>query len=324
MRSMKTMMNITTCQEDLLRYKSNEDLRSFYQSYGLDGLEVLEAGADRWGILTPTDTVGVHLRYYSSWMDLWTDDRRRLLEEFGGWEACRQAYGGDTREALLEAYRGNIRFANTLEPEYLVFHVSECTMAESMLREYHYSDEEVVDAVIALIDQVSGGIQGTPWLLFENLWYSGMNMLRPEIVGRLLDGIHYPKAGIMLDLGHLMHTNMELQSPQEAVDYFHRVLDRLGDLSAIKGVHLHQSLSGAYAKKLRETWRPAEGSYMERTGEVMGHIFTIDTHRPFESPRIWEVLDRLPLEYLVLEEISADREEHARQLSRQVSVLRRA
>ena len=37
--------------------------------------------------------------------------------------------------------------------------------------------------------------------------------------------------------------------------------------------------------------------------------------------QIWEVLNRLSLEYLVLEEISADRAEHEALLTEQVSVL---
>jgi len=319
---MKMIMNITTCAEDLLRYRSNADLKAFYRSFGLDGVEVLEAGQDQWGILTAEDTLGVHLRYFAAWMDLWTGDEERLLREFGSREAWRETYGGDTREALRHAYRENIRFANTLHPDYLVFHVSECTMEESMRRCYHYSDEAVIDAVIELVNSVCDAIEGEPWLLFENLWYAGLTMLRPEMAERLLSGMRYPKCGIMLDLGHLMHTNTALRSADEAVDYFHRVLDNFGDLSPIKGVHLHQSLSGAYAEELMKTWQPKSGSYSQQMWDIMGHIFTIDTHRPFASPRIREVLRRLPLEYLVLEEISADRAEHEALLTEQTAVLR--
>ena len=75
---------------------------------------------------------------------------KNLMEEFGSREIWQANYGGDTPQALSEAYRRNLRFANTLQPEYLVFHVSECTMAESMYRRYHYTDEQVCDAVIDL------------------------------------------------------------------------------------------------------------------------------------------------------------------------------
>lgn len=319
---MKLTMNITTCEEDTLRYKDRTDLQAFYRSYGLDGLEVLEAGPDQHGLIHPDDTIGVHLRYYSGWMDFWLGNEQRLLSEFGSKEIWQSNYGGETRDALLQAYRSNLHFSNTLHPEYLVFHVSECTMAESMHRRYFYTDEQVCDAVIELLNQITDEIQGTPWLLLENLWYPGLTMERPEIVCRLLDGISYPKTGIMLDTGHLMHTNPDLTTVDEAVDYIHRILDRYEDLSCIKGIHLHQSLTGAYTREQMQTWKPIDGTYWEKMWNVMTHIFNIDTHRPFQSNRIKEIVDRLPgLEFLCLEEITSDREQHAGFLAEQVRYL---
>lgn len=321
---MKTVMNITTCCEDTDRYQDLNDLRHFYRGYGMDGLEVLEAGPDEKGLILPEDTVGVHLRYYSGWMDLWTGNQARLLDEFQTMENVRMTYGGEDKNALIEAYRRNIRFANTLQPEYLVFHVSECTIAESMLRNYHYTDEQVCDAVIELLNAVTDEIKGNPRLLLENLWYVGLTMERPEMVRRLLDGVRYPNTGIMLDTGHLMHTNPELQTADDAVDYIHSILDRYEDLSMIYGVHLHQSLSGAYIKDCIAHWQPTAGTYTEQLWAVMGHIFNIDTHKPFRSHRIHELLDRLPqLEFLCLEQISGTREEHAGNLAEQVLYLNR-
>ena len=321
---MKLTMNITTCSEDTLRYRDRADLQAFFRGHGLDGLEVLEVGPDQQGIIHPDDTIGVHLKYYSGWMDLWTGNRQRLLDEFQTPETWRTVYGGDTREAIVEAYRQNIRFSNTLRPEYLVFHVSECTMAESIYRQYFYTDEQVCDAVIELLNQVTREIQGQPWLLLENLWYPGLTLERPEIATRLLNGIRYPKTGILLDTGHLMHTNRALRTTDEAVDYIHAILDRYADLDFIRGMHLHQSLTGAYATNLMETWTPVHGTYQEQMWSVMGHIFNIDTHRPFQSPRIRELLDRLPnLAYLCLEQITGTREEHAGFLSEQMQYLSR-
>ena len=320
---MKTVMNITTCAEDTGRYRDLEDLRRFYRGFGLDGLEVLEVGPDARGLLVPADTVGVHLRYYSGWMDLWTGNEKRLLEEFQQPENWHAVYGGGDKTALLDAYRSNIQFSNTLHPEYLVFHVSECTMAESMYRRYFYTDEQVCDAVIDLLNHVTDSIEGRPWLLLENLWYAGLTLERPEIVQRLLSGIRYPRTAIMLDTGHLMHTNCSLETPDQAVDYIHTILDRYGDLGFVKGVHLHQSLSGAYAKDCMAHWKPIRGTYQEQMWEVMGRVFAIDTHQPFLSHRIRELLDRLPaLEYLCLEQISTSREEHAAHLAEQVQYLK--
>jgi len=321
---MKIVMNITTCSEDTDRYRNTADLRQFYQRLGLDGLVVLEVGPDEKSLIQPEDVPGVHLRYFSGWMDFWTGDEARLIAEFQAPENWRRTYGGNERAALIRAYQENIRFANTLQPEYLVFHVSDCTMAESMLRRYHYTDEQVCDAVIDLLNQVTDEITGAPWLLLENLWYPGLTMERPEIVRRLLDGVRYPKTGVMLDTGHLMHTNQALQTPDQAVDYIHTILDRYDDLRFIRGVHLHQSLTGAYAGELIRTWQPVEGTYQEQMWSVMGHIFNIDTHKPFCSHRIGELLDRLTgLEFLCLENITATRQEHAGYLAEQMRYLHR-
>lgn len=321
---MKTVMNITTCQEDTDRYRDRDDLWAFCRGFGLDGLEVLEVGSDARGLIEPRDVVGVHLKYYSGWMDLWRGNRERLMQEYDSAENLRAVYGGEDRSALVEAYRRNLRFANAMQPEYLVFHVSECTMAESMRHVYHYTDEQVCDGAVELLNEVVGQIEGEPWLLLENLWYRGLTMERPEIVRRLLDGVRYPKVGVMLDTGHLMHTNRRLSTIDQAVDYIHRILDRYDDLRFIRGVHLHQSLTGAFAEACIADWAPMEGTYQQRLWDVMGRIFRIDTHKPFQSSRVQELLDRLPaLEFLCLEQISSSRQEHAANLAEQLRYLRK-
>ena len=147
---------------------------------------------------------------------------------------------------------------------------------------------------------------------------------RPEIVQRLLNGVNYKKTGVMLDTGHLMHTNTELKTSDEAVDYIHQILDRYEDLSFIKGIHLHQSLSGSLAKHLMENWRQTEGTYIQQLWAVMSHIFEIDTHRPFCSHRIQEIFDRLPeLGYVCLEFISGSKEEHTGYLAQQLQYLKK-
>ncbi len=318
---MHQLMNITGYSDDVERYESAEDLENFLRSCGLDGVELMDSGEPELPLFRPERVYGVHLPCYSTWMPLWTGDKERLVAEFGSEEAYRAFYGGDTREALVKSLGRSLETAGRWNPEYLVLHLSECSMADSMLRHRSYSDEAVTDAMIDLVNQTLDRMPGTPWLLFENLWYDGLTMERPEIVERLLAGVRYPKTGIMLDLGHLMHTNMDLRTSEEAVDYFHTILDRYDDLSIIHGIHLHQSLSGAFYRHLMETWQPTEGDYYQRMGEVMGNIFQIDTHRPFLSPRIGEILRRIEPDYLTIELISCNRREHEAMLRQQRQVL---
>lgn len=316
---MKQLMNITTYEDDLGRYRDRADLEAFYCSFGLDGLEVMEGQPERRGLLTAENVVGAHLRYDSAWMDFWLGNLDRLTAEFGSPEAAYAHFGGDTRQALVEKFQNNLNFFIPYQPEYLVLHVSDCTMAESMLRNYHYTSPQVIDDAAQLVNGLE--IPGQPWLLFENLWYPGLNMLEPELIPRLLEQVRYPKTGVMLDVGHLLHTNPDLKTDDQAVDYIHRVLDRYDDLSFIRGIHLHESLSGPVIRRCMESWHPTEGTYQQRMWEVMGHIFEIDTHQPFRSPRIREILERIQPDYLVWEQISATCTDHARTLAQQQAVL---
>ena len=232
----------------------------------------MQAGILAAPVIAPADVIGVHLRYWPGWMDFWRQDVPRLELEYGDLETCWRHYGGKTPSVLEDACRQDIAFANTMAPEYLVYHVSDCSMIESMRRNYHYRDDEVIDATAALCNAVDRWNQRGALAAFENLWYPGLTMLDPEMTARLLAQVRYPKCGVMLDTGHLMHTNPALRTPDEAVDYIHRILDRYADLSFIKGIHLHQSLTGDVAMDLMQHWQPVPGDYQ---GQDLGG------HRPY-------------------------------------------
>jgi hypothetical protein len=319
---MKKTMNFTTSVYDTERYTDNADLKTFYRGFGFDGLELMRAGDDKKGIVSSDDVIGIHLRYLITWMDLWTGNEQRLKDEFGDYDAVSQTFGGTNREAITRFYIDNLNAHPYVLPEYLVFHVSECQLAESMLRQYHYSSDTVIDAAIELVDSFSEAIQTAPVLLFENLWYPGLTMLEPHLTFKLLEKVTYPHTGVMLDIGHLLNTNTTLRTIDEGVDYVHKILDMYGDLAFIKGIHLHQSLSGEYAQELMRTWTPSGGSYNERRLAVMPHIFKIDTHQPFASKRVNELIDRIQPEYLVIELLSSDRFEHTRYLEEQLRYLK--
>ena len=319
---MKMIMNFTTSIYDTERYADNADLKSFYRELGFDGLELMRVGIDEKGIVKADDVIGIHIRYLTAWMDLWTGDTQRLLSEFGDYETVKQVYGGTTREVVTKMYIDNLNALPAATPEYLVLHVSECLLAEAMLRRYHYNCEAVINATIECVNSFSGTIQNSPVLLFENLWYSGLDMLKPDLTYKLLEKVQYPYTGVMLDIGHLLNTNTSLRTIDEGVDYIHKVLDMYGDLSFIRGIHLHQSLSGAYSEELMRTWVSPEGNYNERRYVVIPHIFKIDTHQPFASNRVNELIGRIKPKYLVIEQMSSDRFEHGRNLKEQLRYLK--
>jgi sugar phosphate isomerase/epimerase len=319
---MKLMTNITTSIHDLPRYRDNQDLKRFYRDLGLDGLEVMEGGSDEKGIIAADDVIGVHLKYFNDWIGFWRGDTGAVLEEYGSEEIAAHIFGGLTREAMLDTCRKNLAFAETYSPEYAVFHVSNVSLRQSITREKKYRDEEVVDTVIELINRLFQDQDKNFLLLFENLWWSGLSMTRPEIVRRLLKGVRYKNKGIMLDIGHLLNTNTSLRSLDEGIDYIHRTLDLYDDLGFIKGVHLHQSLSGEYVEHTMRHPVTVEGAYYEKAIALHSHIVKIDNHKPFLSEKIGAVLKRTNPEYLVLEFISSHRDEHAGYIKEQMAYLR--
>ena len=318
---MKKLMNITTSRFDIPRYRDNGDLKNFYRSFALDGLEVMQGAVQDQALIFPDDVIGVHLTYFPCWLCLWRRDEAAVLEEYGTWDVCRKVYGGDSPEVFIEAYEKNLAFAGALSPEYLVFHVSDTTTRESVTRNYRYRDEEVIDAAIELVNRISPSIPGDPILLFENLWWPGLRFTRPELTKRLLEGVAYKNKGIMLDLGHLLCTNTALRTADDAMAYLETVLARYGDRSFIKGIHLHQSLSGEYVEGILRDPFPIKEDYFERFLDIHDHIYKIDRHQPFRHPGIAPFIQNIAPEYLVLELISSDREEHARLLKQQLACL---
>jgi hypothetical protein len=319
---MKTVMNFTTSRFDTQRYENNEDLKNFYRGFGLDGVELMVVGEDEKGIVKPEDAVGSHMRYFTGWMDLWTGNTERLIAEFGNFDEVEQAYAGKAPEALSASYRANVEASAAYSPEYYVFHVSECQLNEAMNRNFYYTSESVINETIKLVNSFSGMIGKDSYLLFENLWYPGLDMLDPALTQRLLEGIDCEKVGVMLDTGHLINTNNDIRTIDSAVDYINFALDAYSDLSFIKGIHLNLSLSGEYAENLMATWKPSEGTYNERKYAVMPHIYNIDPHHSFSTPKIKEVIERVSPDYLCLEFLSSDRASHAKILEEQLSYLR--
>jgi hypothetical protein len=127
----------------------------------------------------------------------------------------------------------------------------------------------------------------------------------------------------MLDTGHLMHTNNDLSTQEEAVKYIHAALDAHGELCRyIKGVHLQQSLTGEYVRRLIKSPAPLfEGTYYERMGQMYPYINGMDTHLPFTAKGVRGLVERISPDYLTYEFITRGREEQEEFISRQNAAL---
>lgn len=323
---MKIQFNLTDSHYDLERFESRKDLEALLE--GFDGIELMHMEEDASGILTPDLVTGYHISMPEYWMDFWKGDLEKCLLEFDTLDNIRTHYHGDTPEALIQMVRREYENAIAYGAEYAVIHVSNASIFEEITGKYNYTDAEVIDEFSQLINAAipadANRNAGSPWLLLENLWQPGLNFKDPDMTARLVESIHYPKKGLMFDTGHLIHTEPALKSQKEAVQFIHQRLDAHKDLCHyIKGLHLHQSLTGNILKRyMKHPPLPAK-TYEERVNQLFEYVFQIDQHKPFVAQGVRELVERIDPLYMTYEFISNNLEEHRKMLQRQKSIFKR-
>ena len=248
---------------------------------------------------------------------------KRCLQEFGTKEAMYAYYGGETRQALIDRFRADLANAQKYGAEYMVYHIADSNSFETLTGRYAHTDEEVIDAACQLINAALEGVTDGPLLLLENLWEPGLTFTRPEMTARLLNGIRYPNKGIMLDTGHLLHTDLALRTQKEGVEYIRRRLDEHGELCRwIRGIHLNQSLTGAYMRRVRRNPPNLAQDYNAKMGQLFEYVFQADQHKPFSAPGVRALIEGVGPDYLTFEFISNDLKQHKTMLRRQWAVLK--
>ena len=291
---MKRTFNLTTYSEDLDRYRDRDDL--IRALVGFDGVELMHCGPDSRGIVPRERIVGVHLCYYPYWYDFYTGDLAACRRNLGSMDAVRAVYGGGTPDALIKTFMQDIAQARAEGAEYVVFHVADCSDEELFTLTYRHSSLEIVTAAVDLL-----------------------NRLFP-----LLSGVRYRNKGIMLDTGHLMHTNLSIRTQEEGLAYIRRCIEEQGEevRRAIRGIHLHQSLTGTYMAQVAAHPPLLSDDPDRRREQVYTHAFRCDEHRPFTFPGVREFIRWIDPDYLTFEFISRSRKEHETMLSEQLSALR--
>lgn len=305
-------------------YGGWDGLRADCALLGCDGVEGIWGGEDVPADF-PTDLLtGYHLTFFPDWLDFWRGDRAALTRKYGSVEAARDFYGLRDGEDLERLYREDLARARTLGANYVVFHVSDVSMEEGYTYRWLHTDEEVIDASAQIINRLLDGISADFDFLVENQWWPGFTFTGPAGTARLLDGIRYPRKGIMLDTGHLMNTNTAIRTQAEGLSHIRRMLAEHGELTGwIRGLHLHQSISGAYVRRHTGFLPPdLPRDNVERFCAGYEHIQRIDRHRPWTDPEIARLVDELAPRYLTHELAAADRAERRRAVGRQAGTLK--
>ncbi|ABX41337.1 Xylose isomerase domain protein TIM barrel [Lachnoclostridium phytofermentans ISDg] len=318
---MLRMINLVNYDSELERFTDKEDLIQFYSKYEIDGIELQKVQELQEKYLHPDMIIGMHLSFYNTWVDFYKGDMDKVLNEYGTMEVVEQIYGGTDKSAILKAYKEQLEFADRIGAKYVVFHICDVSVEETFTGRFIHSDEEVIDASCSLINELLDGKSYQFDFLMENLWWPGLNYKNPLMAKRLIDGVNYTKKGLMLDTGHLMNTNQELKTPKDALQYIRKVMKEHSSIKEyIKGIHLHQSLSGENAKRMRSSKIELKQDYWERMYQLYEYIFSLDEHKPFVCEGVKEFIEEINPKYLTYELITRNREEHETYL-KQISTI---
>lgn len=320
---MRELLSLTNTEYDLARFAGEADLMGFLREHGLDGLELMPYKSERIGYLPAPAIVGLHLGYFPSWVDFWNGNEEGVLREFGSLAEAEAHYGGRSRDVLVNFYRAQMDLAERLGARYVVFHVADVSLEECLSYRFLHTDEEVVLATVDLLSKVCAGRDYPFEFLAENLWWPGLTLARPEITEALLAGIPCARKGILLDTGHLMHMNRALETQEAGIDYILSVLNAHPDLAGnIRGIHLEQSLTGAFTESVIGAPHALSGTYFERLCQAYEFVMGMDEHRPFSTPAAKRLIRAIDPAYVAHEFIARDREELTRFLRTQTSAIR--
>lgn len=310
---------------DFLSLKEAEKEMEYYSSrYHFDGYELIQFTEQDYTSLEEK-IIGYHLRFFPSWMEFYKEDFFSLAQEYEEKKYWKSMCGGEhSKEELLDYYRRELAIAEKLKVKYVVFHACNIKVRESVSYQFSYTDWEVLDQVISIINTLFDEKEYSFQLLFENLWWPGLKLNNKEKTKYLWDGIHYNRKGFILDTGHMINCNWEIKNKKEAVEYIKKNLEILGEYkNYIYGMHLNLSLSGEYVREAIRTHRNKNYSTEEIMKGIYQHIGNIDYHDAFDEESIVEVIQSLPLRYFVYEFIAYSKEELEAKIQRQDKSLKK-
>lgn len=290
-------------------FSSVNDLRNsmdFYkEKFQFDGFEMIKFTSKDISALKK-DIKGYHFRFFPCWMDLYRENFDKLYEELVTIENIKSLCGGTTKKELVDFYKNELKRATELEVEYVVFHPCNIYIKESLHYNFYYSNMEVLEVVAEFLNEVFQGVDTEVTLLLENLWWPGLRLDNYEEADYLMKNIRYPHKGFLLDTGHMLNNNRELKNSDEGIEYIKASIENLREYKEhIYGVHLNFSLSGEYTNNAIKENEKIESIDIAME-KVYPHISKVDSHQPFENNKIVDVLNIIPVKYLVYELISID------------------
>lgn len=323
---MEKLFHLSTTARQLRLFDEDwEEIQSFVSKNKMDGIEIgLTIDYDL--NLIPKEIVkGVHLSFYPMWLDFWRGNQEKLSQLFGSKDEIYAYYKGKGPEDIIESYQKQYERAKKLEAKYMVFHVSHVLPEDSFTYQFNYTDKEVMEATIELVNKAFPKDEEGPLLLFENLWWPGLNYKDPVLTKWFIEKIEYQNKGYLVDVSHLILNNNQIGTEKEAYLYIKQTIEALGETKQwIKGVHLNKTLPKRYMSRdhsyLLKKYQEAKDSKQKLT-ILKRHINALDGHLPFDHVLAKKIIELINPQYCVYETAPSSRYELAYFIKKQNEAL---
>ena len=324
---MKKLFHLSTTPKQLSMFEENwEDIKEFVSKNYMDGIELgltIDYNLEK---IPKEIIVGVHLSFYPMWLDFWRGNKEQLAKQFTTKEALYAYYKGETPECLVENYKKQYERAKALGARYMVFHVSHVLPEDSFTWQFDYTDKEVMEATLELVNRAFPNEEEGPLLLFENLWWPGLNYKDAMLTKWFIDKVKYPNKGYLVDVSHLILNNSQIGTEKQAYDYIKETIEALGETKKwIKGLHLNKTLPKHYMQRnhsyLLQKYQETKDSKQKLT-ILKKHINALDGHMPFDHPMAKKIVDLIQPLYCVYETAPTSRYELAYFIKKQNEVLK--
>ena len=316
---MKKLLNISDFPND------DENLRmmeKYQKKYNFDGFEIIKFDLEKDSSKLKDKIIGYHMRFFPMWLDIYLGKYNMIKEKFSDKMDRFYWCGGDTKEDVITYYKKDLQRAKELGVEYVVFHACYVDDDGSLTYQFPYTDKEVLEGVVSLINDIFKDEDFQFTLLLENLWWAGLKLNSKSEMKFLLNKIEYKNIGFILDTSHMLNTNFNLKNLDEGIDYIIKNIDKMEELKKhIYGVHLSWSLSGDYVSKMIEKHRKSQEEREKAKKKIYEYVGQIDYHYPFEDNRIMKVLNKLSLKWLVYEFLYYNDEELEEKVIKQEKIF---
>lgn len=282
-----------------------QNLKQFLHENNIDGVELLLHGNYDVSSIPSGIVKGLHLSYFPTWLEFYNEDEK-YKEDFPTSEDLSRAFGGTSKQSIIDSFKMDFEIAKKLNVSYMVFHVSHVTLKDAFHFSYNYSNRDVIDAAIDLVNKVFYGDSDVT-LLFENLWWPGLTLLSKDDLDYLIENINYKNCGVMLDLSHLLITGKDIKSIENGTKYIIECINNLGNSKKwIKGLHINSTLNREY---LNESHGYKYELYKKEKDEhkkfeiIHDHIHHLDSHKPYSCYTINDIINLVEPKYKVIEVI---------------------